>query len=174
MKPTTFRNSLFICIIFMANVNAATIKFIQNNLTVPNGEFMAKGPGISGIDGIKYTDINGKTYTINNVTQGVQNTNLSIGAYANMDTKFVTPLVPAGSLGWSSQQRNSNYTFVFSAGGNPSQWDPRLSYCLNVKIDGKDIGTNCTDPKGYWSPTTVSFVPLNTDSMIEVTITRSN
>ena len=172
MKVRIIRTILLLSLISSANLYAATIKFVQNNITVPDGQFMAKGPGVSGIDGNRYTDINGKTFTISNVAQGVQNTNLSIGAYANTDIKFATPLVPDGSVGWSSQQKNNNYTFVFSAGGNPGQWDPKLSYCLNVKVDGKDIGTNCTNPKSYWDPTNVSFVSLSNSSVIEVTISQ--
>lgn len=141
--------------------HAATIQFFQDSsFQYP---VQAKGQAISGIDANNWTNLpNGSTFTIANVAQGVQNTTLSVDAFSSPNI----PYLAAGSLSWTNYS-GTTYEFDISAGGNPGQWDPKTSYCIDVVVDGKDIGSNCTSTTTYWAPK-VAKATLNNSSKIQV------
>ena len=100
--------------------------------------------------------------------QGVQNTTLSFDAFSSPNI----PYLAEGSLAWRNSL-GTNYEFTISAGGNPGQWDPKTNYCINVTVDGKDIGSNCTSNTSYWAPKIVTAV-LTTNSKIQVFFIANN
>ncbi len=151
----------------ITNTQAATIQFFQDEAL--QYKIQGKGPAISGIDANNWTELaNGKNFTISNVAQGVQNTTLSLDAFSSPNI----PYLATGSLAWTNYS-GTIYRFEISAGGNPGQWDPKISYCINVTIDDKDIGSNCTNHTTYWSPT-VANATLTKDSKIKVFFMLSN
>lgn len=141
--------------------HAATIQFFQDSsFQYP---IQAKGQAISGIDANNWTNLpNGSTFTIANVAQGVQNTTLSVDAFSSPNI----PSLPAGSLSWTNYS-GTTYEFDISAGGNPGEWDPKTSYCIDVVVDGKDIGSNCSSSTTYWAPKVVNAT-LASSSKIQV------
>ena len=160
--------SFSILLLSIATVaNTATISFTQV-IGQNSKSFYGKAAGIDGMG--QYAYLSGNIFNIQNVRQGVVNTNITIG------DNLTTPFWPAGSLGWSSQQSPCNggslYTFTISAGGNPGQWDPKNYYNVAVTVDGNQIGSNNTSSNTYWSPTNVANVCLTTNSNIRVTLTQ--
>lgn len=147
--------------------HAASIQFFQDSsFQYP---VQAKGQAISGIDANNWTNLpNGSTFTIASVAQGVQNTTLSIDAFSSPNI----PYLPPGSLSWTNSSGTS-YEFDISAGGNPGQWDPKTSYCIDVVVDGKDIGSNCSSSTTYWAPKIVK-ANLTTSSKIQVFFSLDN
>lgn len=147
--------------------HAATIQFFQDSsFRYP---IQAKGSAISGIDANKWTDLpNGSTFSIASVAQGVQNTTLSFDAFSSPNI----PYLATGSLAWTNYS-GTTYEFDISAGGNPGQWDPKTIYCIDVVVDGKDIGNNCTSKTSYWSPT-IAKVALTNSSKIQVFFSKAN
>lgn len=155
---------VFVCTMYVVTSNAATISF-RTPSSSPSGittPFMVKGAGVYGL---KNDTIAEGTYTIMYDSQGrVINTNLSFN-----NNKSSVPQVPPGSLGWSSEGSNK-YTLTISAGGNPGQWDPKQDYCINVFVDGTNVGSNCTNHSSYWSPSMVHGIKLSSSSKISVNI----
>ncbi|MCX8515237.1 MAG: hypothetical protein ORN24_06670 [Burkholderiales bacterium] len=148
--------------------NAATISFTQVNNDIASVPFYGKAAGINGMG--QYAFLGGNTFSIQNATQGVINTNITIG------DNLTIPFWAAGSLGWSSQQSGcgnggSLYTFSISAGGNPGVWDPKNYYTIAVAVDGNQVGKNSTSASSYWNPTLVNNVCVTTNSNISVTLT---
>ena len=149
---------------FTTVANAATISFFQDGLQYP---MKAKGPAIQGIDPYAFTSIpNGQKFSINNVAQGVINTTLSLEA----DSAPAIPYAPVGSLSWTNYS-GTTYEFDISAGGYPGQWDPKIPYCIDVVVDGRDIGHNCSSATSYWAPT-IANATLTNNSSIQVFISK--
>ncbi|WP_419536834.1 hypothetical protein [Endozoicomonas sp.] len=143
---------------------AASISFNQSQ--PPEGihtPITVKGAGISGLE----QDVKAEgSFQIENDAEGrVINTNISVNNLKNS-----IPQIPSGSIGWSSEGGGS-YTFTISAGGNPGEWDPKQRYCIEVSVDGGQIGRSCTSSKSYWSPTLVHNTSLSQETNISVSFT---
>ncbi len=140
---------------------AASISFEQSQ--PPEGiktPITVKGAGIKGLE----QDVKAQgTHQIEDDAAGrVINTNVSVN---NLNNNI--PQIPSGSIGWSSEGGN-NYTFTVSAGGNPGEWGPKQAYCIQVTVDGGQIGRNCTSSKSYWAPTLIHDIPISQSTNISV------
>lgn len=140
---------------------AASISFEQSQ--PPEGiktAITVKGAGIKGLE----QDVKAEgTHQIENDAEGrVINTNVSVN---NLNNNI--PQIPSGSIGWSSEGGGS-YTFTVSAGGNPGEWDPKQVYCIEITVDGGQIGRNCTSKKSYWEPTSIHNISLSQSTNISV------
>ncbi|MGL4859655.1 MAG: hypothetical protein ACRC5A_07980 [Enterobacteriaceae bacterium] len=163
MKTSLISTSLLLMSAF--TVQAAQISFHQQQ---PSDPFIGQSSGVHGLE--QRTVLGVGPYQLYKVSQGVANATVSIGDQQN------PPGVPAGSIAWNSQQQSCDggnyYTVQLSAGGNPGQWDPKQRYEIIMKLNGQEIGTNTTNPKTYWAPTTIHNVCLGDNSQLDVTLNK--
>ncbi len=77
---------------------------------------------------------------------------------------------PTGLISWKHGREKDQYMFVISAGGYLGSENTMDEYCINVNVNFKDIGKNCTSHTGFWSPTIIEKVAFPKNSRVLVTI----